>query len=84
MNNPQLNQLLDKQRAQFDINERKTTIREIESICAEEQYGIYFSTDTHTCLWNHDIQHYRPSRFFPYAHVMRKTRRDRYEVGSRQ
>ena len=76
VNNPQLNQLLDKQRAEFDINERKKTVREIETICAEEQYEIYWSTDTRTYFWNPDIENYRPSLFFPYTHVM-KTWRDR-------
>lgn len=76
VNNPQLNQLLDKQRGQFNTAERKQTVREIESICAEEQYEIYWSTDTRTYFWNPDIENYRPSLFFPYTHVM-KTWRDK-------
>jgi ABC-type transport system substrate-binding protein len=76
VNNPQLNSLLDKQRAQFNVNERKATVREIETICAEEQYEIYFSTDTRTYFWDKDIENYRPTAFFPYTHVM-KTWRDR-------
>jgi ABC-type transport system substrate-binding protein len=76
VNNPQLNQLLDKQRGQMNVNERKATIREIETICAEEQYEIYFSTDTRTYFWDRDIENYRPTLFFPYTHVM-KAWRDR-------
>jgi peptide/nickel transport system substrate-binding protein len=71
VNNPQLNQLLDKQRGQFDVNERKATIREIESICAEEQYEVYWSTDTRTYFWDPSVQNYRPSAFFPYTHLMK-------------
>jgi ABC-type transport system substrate-binding protein len=69
--NPQLNQLLDKQRGQFDVNERKATIKEIESICAEEQYEIYFSTDTRTYFWDPKVTNYRPTSWFPYTHLMK-------------
>lgn len=69
--NPQLNQLLDKQRGQFNVNERKATIREIETICAEEQYEIYFSTDTRTYFWDPKVTNYRPTAFFPYTHLMK-------------
>jgi peptide/nickel transport system substrate-binding protein len=69
--NPQLNMLLDKQRGQFNVNERKATIQEIESICAEEQYEIYFSTDTRTYFWDPKVTNYRPTAWFPYTHLMR-------------
>ncbi len=75
INNAQLNTLLDKQRGQFDVEARKATVKEIESICAEEQYEIYFSTDTRTYFWDSKIENYRPTSFFPYTHVM-KTWRD--------
>jgi ABC-type transport system substrate-binding protein len=76
VNNAQLNQLLAKQRGQFNTNERKVTVKEIETICAEEQYEIYWSTDTRTYFWDKDIQNYRPTAWFPYTHVM-KTWRDK-------
>jgi ABC-type transport system substrate-binding protein len=69
--NPQLNQLLDKQRGQFNQNERKATIKEIESICAEEQYEIFMSTNTRTFFWDPKIINYRPHAWFPYTHLMR-------------
>lgn len=75
VNNPTLEALLAKQKGQFKIEERLQTIKEIESLVAEEQYEIYFSTDTRTYFWDKDIQNYRPSSFFPYTHVM-KTWRD--------
>jgi ABC-type transport system substrate-binding protein len=56
VSNPALDDLLDKQRAEFDVNARKKLITQIEDICAEEQYEIYFSTDTRTYFWNPDIQ----------------------------
>ena len=74
--NAQLNQLLDTQRGQFNVTERKATVREIESIVAEEQYEIYWSTDTRTYFWDPVITNYRPSAFFPYTHLM-KAWRDR-------
>lgn len=74
VNNTQLNSLLDKQRAEFDINERKKLIREIETICAEEQYEIYFSTDTRSYFWDPAIENYRPTAWFPYTHVMKAWR----------
>ena len=75
VNNPTLEALLAKQKGQFKLEERLQTIKEIESLVAEEQYEIYFSTDTRTYFWDKDIQNYRPSSFFPYTHVM-KTWRD--------
>ena len=75
VNNPTLEALLTKQKSQFKLEERLQTIKEIESLVAEEQYEIYFSTDTRTYFWDKDIQNYRPSAFFPYTHVM-KTWRD--------
>jgi glutathione transport system substrate-binding protein len=38
--NPELNELLDKQLTQLNLEERKKTIRQIEEIFAEEQYRI--------------------------------------------
>ena len=67
VNNPQLNQLLDKQRGQFNEAERKATVREIESICAEAQFEIYFSTNTYGYFWDPDIENYRPRSFFSYV-----------------
>lgn len=71
INNPQLNMLLDKQRGQYNEAERKKTIQEIESLIAEEQYEIYFSTDTRTYFWQPQLSNYRPSAFFPYTHLMK-------------
>lgn len=76
INDPALNQLLDKQRTQFDLNERKQTIAQIEDVFADQQYQIYYSTDTRTYFWSPDIQNYRPTAFFPYTHLM-KSWRDR-------
>ena len=71
VNNPQLNQLLDKQRGQFDLAERKKTFTEIESLLAEEQYQIYWSTDTRTSFWNPAVQNYRPTAFNIYIPIMK-------------
>jgi peptide/nickel transport system substrate-binding protein len=71
VNNPQLNQLLDKQRGQYNEDERKATIKQIEDLLAEEQYEIYFSTDTRTYFWDPSLVNYRPSAFFPYTHLMK-------------
>jgi len=76
VNDPQLNQLLDKQRGQLNEAERKGTIKEIQMLLAEQQYQIYYSTDTRTYFWDPSVANYRPSGFFPYTHVM-KTWRDR-------
>jgi peptide/nickel transport system substrate-binding protein len=73
VNNPDLETLLDKQRGQFNFEERLKTIREIETLVAEEQYEVYFSTDTRTYFWNPDIT-YRPTVWFPYTHVMKSWR----------
>jgi ABC-type transport system substrate-binding protein len=74
VNNPQLNQLLEKQRSQFNETERKATVREIETICAEEQYEIYYSTSTYGYFWDPDIENYRPRSFFPYVFPVRAWR----------
>ena len=66
---------MDKQRGQFDFEERIETIRQIEEHVAEEQYEIFFSTDTRTYFWDAPIRNYRPTAWFPYTHVM-KTWRD--------
>lgn len=71
VNNPELETLLDKQRQEFDFEARLETIREIEQICAEEQYEVYFSTDTRSYFWDPKVQNYRPSAFFPYTHLMK-------------
>jgi ABC-type transport system substrate-binding protein len=73
---PDLETLMDKQRSQFKMEERLVTIKQIEEHVAEEQYEIYFSTDTRTYFWNNDIQNYRPTVWFPYTHIM-KTWRDK-------
>lgn len=70
-----LEDLMDKQRSQFVFEERLETIRQIEEHVAEEQYEIYFSTDTRTYFWDAPIRNYRPTAWFPYTHVM-KTWRD--------
>jgi hypothetical protein len=49
--------------------------QQIEEHVAEEQYEIYFSTDTRTYFWDEKIENYRPTAWFPYTHVM-KTWRD--------
>jgi peptide/nickel transport system substrate-binding protein len=76
INNPQLNQLLDRQRGQYNENERKATIKQIEDLLSEEQYEIYYSTDTRTYFWDPTVINYRPTAFFPYTHLM-KSWRDR-------
>ncbi len=75
VNDATLNDLLQKQRGQFDLNERKGTFKQIEDLLADQQYQIYWSTDTRTYFWNPDIENYRPTAFFPYTHLM-KTWRD--------
>lgn len=69
-----LEDLMDKQRAQFKLEERLQTVKQIEEHVAEEQYEIYFSTDTRTYFWNPDIQNYRPTAWFPYTHLMKSWR----------
>ena len=76
VNDPKLEVLLDKQRSQFKLEERLGTVKQIEELVAEEQYEIYFSTDTRTFFWNPDLQNYRPTAWFPYTHLM-KTWRDK-------
>ncbi|MEX0781053.1 MAG: ABC transporter substrate-binding protein [Dehalococcoidia bacterium] len=75
VNDPALETLMDKQRGQFNAEERLVTIKQIEEHVAEEQYEIYFSTDTRTYFWDEKIENYRPTAWFPYTHVM-KTWRD--------
>ena len=76
VNDPTLEGLLDKQRGQFVMEERLQTVKQIEELVAEEQYEIYFSTDTRTYFWDSAIQNYRPTAWFPYTHIM-KTWRDK-------
>ncbi len=76
VNDPALETLMDKQRAQFKLDERLQTVKQIEELVAENQYEIYFSTDTRTYFWNSDITNYRPTAWFPYTHIM-KTWRDK-------
>lgn len=76
VNDTKLEDLMDKQRAQFKLEERLQTVKQIEELVAEEQYEIYFSTDTRTYFWNPDITNYRPTAWFPYTHIM-KTWRDK-------
>lgn len=75
VNNPTLEDLLSKQRQEFNSEARLKIVKQIEALVAEEQYEIYFSTDTRTYFWDPKIENYRPSSFFPYTHVM-KTWRD--------
>jgi peptide/nickel transport system substrate-binding protein len=76
VNDPDLEVLMDKQRSQFNLQERLQTVKQIEELVAEQQYEIYFRTDTRTYFWNSDIQNYRPTAWFPYTHLM-KTWRDK-------
>ena len=76
VNDSNLEALLDKQRQQFKMEERLQTVKQIEELVAEEQYEIYFSTDTRTYFWDPAIQNYRPTAWFPYTHLM-KAWRDR-------
>ena len=69
-----LEALLDKQRGQFKMEERLQTVKQIEELVAEQQYEIYFSTDTRTYFWNSDIENYRPTAWFPYTHLMKTWR----------
>jgi ABC-type transport system substrate-binding protein len=71
VNDPRLNDLLDKQRSQFNDTERKATVRQLEDLIAEEQWEIYYSTDTRTYFWNPQVINYRPSSFFPQTHYMK-------------
>jgi peptide/nickel transport system substrate-binding protein len=66
-----LETLMDKQRSQFKMEERLQTVKQIEEQVAEQQYEIYFSTDTRTYFWNADIENYRPTAWFPYTHLMK-------------
>ena len=50
------------------------TVKQIEELVAEEQYEIYFNTDTRTYFWNPDITNYRPTVWFPYTHLMKAWR----------
>jgi peptide/nickel transport system substrate-binding protein len=75
VNDPALETLMDKQRGEFDMEARLQTVKQIEEHIAEEQYEIYFSTDTRTYFWDEKIENYRPTAWFPYTHVM-KTWRD--------
>ena len=74
VNDPTLEGLMDKQRGQFKQEERLQTVKQIEELVAEEQYEIYFSTDTRTYFWDSDIENYRPTAWFPYTHVMKTWR----------
>jgi len=65
---------MDKQRGQFKMEERLQTVKQIEELVAEQQYEIYFSTDTRTYFWNSDIENYRPTAWFPYTHLMKTWR----------
>lgn len=74
VNDPKLEDLMDKQRGQFNQQERIQTIKQIEELVAEEQYEIYFSTDTRTYFWDPNIANYRPTAWFPYTHLMKAWR----------
>jgi len=74
VNDPKLEALLDKQRGQYKLEERLQTVKQIEELVAEEQYEIFFSTDTRTYFWDKDIMNYRPTAWFPYTHLMKAWR----------
>jgi hypothetical protein len=44
---------------------------DIESLIAEQQWQIYYSTDTRTYFWDPNLENVNPSSFFPYRYVMR-------------
>jgi ABC-type transport system substrate-binding protein len=44
VNDPRLSELVDKQRSQLDLEERKKTFRAIEELMAEEQYRLALNT----------------------------------------
>jgi len=69
VNDPILNDLLDKQRAEFDIPARQKIISDIEALIAEQQYQIYWSTDTRTFFWNPALANISASSFFPYRYM---------------
>jgi peptide/nickel transport system substrate-binding protein len=69
VNDPILNDLLDKQRAEFDIPARQKIISDIEALIAEQQYQIYWSTDTRTYFWNPALANISSSGFFPYRYM---------------
>ncbi len=71
VNDPALETLMDKQRGEFDEEARLQTVAQIEELVAEEQYEIYFSTDTRTYFWDEKIRNYRPTAWFPYTHIMK-------------
>ena len=56
------------------IRDSLQTVKQIEELVAEEQYEIYFSTDTRTYFWDKDIENYRPTAWFPYTHLMKTWR----------
>jgi ABC-type transport system substrate-binding protein len=74
VNDSKLEDLMDKQRGQFAWEERLQTVRQIEEHVAEEQYEIYFSTDTRTYFWDANLENYRPTAWFPYTHLMKAWR----------
>ena len=74
VNDPKLEDLMDKQRGQLKLEERLQTVKQIEELVAEEQYQIYFNTDTRTYFWNPDLQNFRPTVWFPYTHLMKAWR----------
>jgi ABC-type transport system substrate-binding protein len=76
VNDPDLEALLDKQRGQFNMEERIQTIRRIEELVAEEQYQVYFSTDTRSYFWDPALTNYRATAWYPYTHLMKAWRDD--------
>ncbi|MHB8576259.1 MAG: ABC transporter substrate-binding protein [Dehalococcoidia bacterium] len=71
VNDPILNALLDKEQATFALADRKKVFTDIETLIAEQQYEIYYSTDSRTYFWNPQVQDAQPSSFFPYSYLMR-------------
>lgn len=74
VNDPKLDDLLDKQRGQFKPEERAQTIRQIEELIAEEQYEVYYSALPVTAFWDADIKNYRPSAWASWTHFMKAWR----------
>ncbi|OAI44071.1 hypothetical protein AYO38_02260 [bacterium SCGC AG-212-C10] len=71
VNDAKLEDLLDKQRGQFKLEERVATVRQIEELVAEEQYQVYFSTDTRSYFWDPSLVNYRATAWYPYTHLMK-------------
>ena len=45
------------------------SISDIEALLAEQQYTIYYSTDTRTFFWRPALANISTSAFFPYHYM---------------